>query len=325
MKSICAVIVSAVVMSACALAQGLPQAPGPDVVYAQQIAPPGPPPGPGGPGANVTFRTQAGGPGAAAGMFFVEMADNGKVVTGAPYSATATTESTQVLADGNRIVNKSTASLARDSQGRTRREDSMGNVGPWAVNGRKVVFINDPVTQTSYVLNPNDQTAQVLPPLKAHLAGPAAGKAGAVSGSSVRLDSKVVVANGLDSPMAGLPIERHVIVSTMGPGGQPDQAKTESLGTQVMEGVTVEGKRVTRTIPAAQIGNDRPLDITSEVWTSAELGVVVLSKRNDPRFGETVYQLTDIKRVEPDHALFEVPSGYTIKEMPAPPPPPPGQ
>src|SRR5260370_39765827 len=69
---------------------------------------------------------------------------------------------TQVLGDGNRIDNKPTASLARDSQGRTRREETMGMVGPWQVNGPNLVFINDPATQTNYVLDTTKQTAAVL-------------------------------------------------------------------------------------------------------------------------------------------------------------------
>src|SRR6267142_2155319 len=96
------------------------------------------------------------------GGFFVESAANGKVITGAPYTATVSTEMTQILADGNRINNKTTASLARDSQGRTRREETMGMVGPWQVNGPKLVFINDPTTQTNYVLDVNRQVASVI-------------------------------------------------------------------------------------------------------------------------------------------------------------------
>src|SRR6266853_421931 len=96
------------------------------------------------------------------GGFFVESAANGKVITGAPYTATVSTEMTQILADGNRINNKTTASLARDSQGRTRREETMGTVGPWQVNGPKLVFINDPTSQTNYVLDPDKQTASAI-------------------------------------------------------------------------------------------------------------------------------------------------------------------
>src|SRR6185437_2296141 len=83
-----------------------------------------------------------------------------KLVKNAPYTADAVSETTQTLADGNRIVHKSTTSLARDSAGRTRREETMGAVGPWSTGGSagetpKIVFINDPVTHMNYVLEPN--------------------------------------------------------------------------------------------------------------------------------------------------------------------------
>src|SRR5690242_7555338 len=64
-----------------------------------------------------------------------EMSFGDKTVKGAPYSADAITETTQTLADGNRITRKTTASLYRDSQGRTRREESLAAIGPWAAAG----------------------------------------------------------------------------------------------------------------------------------------------------------------------------------------------
>src|ERR1700730_10216767 len=124
---------------------------------------------PGDVGHNVMFYQAAtvGPVGAVAsgGMFLsAELPGNGKVITGAPYTATVSTEMTQVLGDGNRINNNTTASLARDSQGRTRREETMGMVGPWQVNGPKLVFINDPTSQTNVILDPNKQLATVLKP-----------------------------------------------------------------------------------------------------------------------------------------------------------------
>jgi hypothetical protein len=261
-------------------------------------------PPPGDPGPNAMFYQSAdvGPRGAVAGaQVFLsgELPGSEKVVTGAPYSATVTTEMTQVLGDGNRIDNKTTASLARDSQGRTRREETMGMVGPWQVNGPKLVFINDPASQTNYVLDPNKETAMVLKHAGLNVTGGPMGASTSISAS----------------PDGGI----KMVVQGKGPGGdQPDEAKTESLGTQVMEGIVVEGKRVTRTIPAGQIGNTQPIEITSEVWTSPDLQVVVMSKHSDPRFGETTYQLTGIQRAEPDHSLFEIPPGYTVKNMPAP-------
>src|SRR5690349_21794826 len=42
---------------------------------------------------------------------------DGKIVKNAPYSGEVVTETTRVLADGTRIVNKDTASVARDKDG----------------------------------------------------------------------------------------------------------------------------------------------------------------------------------------------------------------
>jgi hypothetical protein len=269
----------------------------------------GPPPG------DVMFYQTAGvGPvgqvtsGGIGGMFFsAELPGSAKTVTGAPYTATASTEMTQVLSDGNRIVNKTSASLARDSQGRTRREETIGTVGPWQVNGPKMIFINDPTSQTNMVLDANKQIATVLKP-----GGPNAMSAD----GGFKVVTKGPGPGGLSAADAGIGFK----VVTKGPGGDsPEETQTESLGTQTIEGVSVEGKRVTRTIPAGQIGNTQPIEIVSEVWTSPDLQVTIMSKHSDPRFGETTYQLTDIQRAEPDHSLFEIPPGYTVRNMPAPP------
>jgi hypothetical protein len=285
MNKICVLMAVTVLFCAGAFAQNAPSPssdPGPNALFFQSAVV-----GPGGGvgGGEVFLSTQ--------------LAGSEKVTTGAPYTATVSTEMTQILGDGNRIDNKTTASLARDSQGRTRREETMGMVGPWQVNGPKLVFINDPTSQTNYVLDSNKQTAMVL-------------KHGGLNAMSGGVGASTTVSAGAD-------VGFKMVYQGKGPAGdQPDEAKTESLGTQVMEGVVVEGKRVTRTIPAGQIGNTQPIEITSEVWTSPDLQVIVMSKHSDPRFGETTYQLTGIQRIEPDHSLFEIPPGYAVKNMPAP-------
>lgn len=308
MKIACVVIASSLLLCACALAQGVPAAPGAKVFFSQQSAGPGPemaPPG------NVIFHTQKLGDGKFT-TSYVAIGDLGKPVTDAPYTATASTETTQVLADGNRIVNKTTTLLARDSQGRTRREEAMDAIGPLAVKGPRMVFINDPVAKATYILDLNRQTADVI---QTNGSGPVKqvvtkGPIG-VGGTRVNVERKVILRGGPEAgadrggPEAG--VEQRVFMIS----DEAGQAKTESLGTQVIEGVTAEGKRVTRTIPAGQIGNERPIEITSEVWTSPELQMIIMSKRNDPRVGETVYRLTDIKRVEPEHSLFEVPANFS--------------
>ncbi len=79
----------------------------------------------------------------------------------------------------------------------------------------------------------------------------------------------------------------------------------------MLEGVPVEGRRSTTTIRPGAIGNDLPITITSEEWSSPALKVLVMTPRSDPRTGDTTYRLTNIVRAEPDPALFQVPPGFT--------------
>jgi TonB family protein len=88
----------------------------------------------------------------------------------------------------------------------------------------------------------------------------------------------------------------------------------ESLGKQMIEGVECEGTRMVSTIPAGQIGNERPIEIINERWYSPELQVTVMTKQSDPRYGETIFRLAGLTRAEPDEYLFKVPSEYTIKD-----------
>ena len=101
-------------------------------------------------------------------------------------------------------------------------------------------------------------------------------------------------------------------------GEEKNQAgTTESLGKEMMEGVEATGTRTTITIPAGRVGNEQPLKIVTERWYSPVLQMVVMSKRSDPRSGETTYRLTNINLDEPAPDLFQVPADYTLKEGPA--------
>lgn len=92
------------------------------------------------------------------------------------------------------------------------------------------------------------------------------------------------------------------------------KSNEESLGKQSFEGVEAEGKRITTTIPVGAIGNERAIEIVSESWYSPELKTVLFSRNSDPRTGETIYRLVNLRRAEPDASLFQVPSDYTVKE-----------
>jgi hypothetical protein len=88
-----------------------------------------------------------------------------------------------------------------------------------------------------------------------------------------------------------------------------------NLGSKDISGVgAAQGKSITHTIPAGEIGNAQPIASTSEIWYSPDLQSVVSSKRNDPRTGESTYTLSNIQRGEPSPSLFQVPSDYTIQD-----------
>ena len=239
-------------------------------------------------------------------------------VVGAPYSATTSNESIQTLADGNRLVQTSTGTTARDSQGRTRQDTALPAIGNLsAANAPHLIFIHDPVAQTSYTLNLTEKTAQKMPGLPP-LAGSSAGSAGAtltiraIEGSGASLPPPDAMPATMGAPAPGVFFEKHLITS------EQDQGNTEDLGSQTMEGVLVNGVRTTHTIPAGQIGNDLPITIVTEVWSSPDLKTVVYSKRSDPRMGEQTFHLTNIVRTEPNPSLFTVPADFKIVDGPQP-------
>jgi hypothetical protein len=97
------------------------------------------------------------------------------------------------------------------------------------------------------------------------------------------------------------------------PYGMQGKGVTESLGPRDFDGVRAEGTRVTHTIVAGVIGNERPISLVSERWYSPELHLVVMSSNSDPRSGITVYRLANLKRGEPPADLFKVPADYKTR------------
>lgn len=256
-----------------------------------------------------------------------EMSFNGKVVKGAPYSAQAVTESVQTLGDGNRIVHKNTAQVYRDSEGRTRRDQSLGSIGPYAAQGDppQTFFINDPVAGANYILDPRSKIARKLPRMEFRF------KSVSKDGVVVQEDIKGKL-SGESHPRVRVKKEGDesgfaFSIQTPPPGDPTASAdvqffrhsskaekKTEKLEARNVEGVQAEGSRTTTTIPAGELGNEQPIQIVNERWYSPELQVIVMTRHSDPRLGETTYKLTNIQRGEPSAALFQVPSDYTLKE-----------
>jgi hypothetical protein len=253
------------------------------------------------------------------------VAVEGKVTPGAPYSAEAINESTQTLADGNRIVQKSVTRVYRDGEGRTRREEV-------AENGDVVsASIVDPVAHVSYVLDPKTRTAHrgsmLIATPRVFLKGipekeedkrateVAAAKMRAAADEASAREEKEPVVRGRGGrgtpPPPPPPPPPGYQGALMGGAGETSK---EDLGRQAMEGVPATGSRTTWTIPAGAIGNLQPIKIVSEQWFSPDLQLLVLTKHSDPRTGENIYRLQNIVRAEPDRSLFSVPPDYTLKE-----------
>jgi hypothetical protein len=245
----------------------------------------------------------------------------GPAVKGAPYTADEIRENTQVLADGTRIHNETKTTVYRDGEGRVRRE-TPNEISIW-----------DPASGTNYVLDPKTMSARQM---SLHFTYTRTGPSGATTSGMIGPNGEKVqtqtfsyststgTSKAGDQPVVVMSSNGNVAFGDFaGPGGTIKagintgkiikvDGKKESLGTQTMEGVNAEGDRVTNTIEAGTIGNDRPIQTITERWYSQDLQTNIMTRRSDPRTGEEVFKLTNIHRGEPSPVLFEVPPGYTI-------------
>ena len=339
------------------------------IAQAQTSAPPAPPVPPGAPTPPIAPLPPAFPFGAGDDMMMFVSSELGgrSVVKGAPYAATAITETRQILSDGNRIERSSSIKLYRDGQGRTRQEQG------------GAVFINDVVAGRGYVLNTQKRSARELrishrvpaPPVPPV---PPVPPAGAVPpppqpskphsqmspeearswGEEMRRWTREFterMRGEREERTSERNIERRersiVVTSDAGPGRSnivtdrvevirsedghaafpsmpssammppPGPGTTTSLGSREFDGVRADGKKTTWTIPAGRIGNKLPIEIVSERWHSPELNVVVSTRHADPRSGERIYRLENIKRDEPNAELFKVPADFALKAAPA--------
>ncbi len=197
-----------------------------------------------------------------------------KLIKGQPFSADIVIEDTRRLYDGSTVTKQSRGVTYRDGEGRTRREQPLEMVGGIGIVG------TDNKPQTLVFINDFATKSQIFLDLNNKIA-----RKGMIGGGEPPREP-----------------------------GQPEDAKTESLGTKVIEGVSAEGTRVTFEIPAGQIGNDKPIQVISERWYSPELQVLVMSRHLDPLAGEHVFKLVNIIRSEPSADLFTIPSGFKIED-----------
>ncbi|MGD0870270.1 MAG: hypothetical protein ABSB88_12010 [Bryobacteraceae bacterium] len=218
----------------------------------------------------------------------------GRTVTGAPYSGVEVRDSQQILPNGNVITNHVQSNVARDSSGRVRTETTLPARGPAGSQStpRTIINVHDPVAGVMRTIDPQAKTVREV----SVRPGPGRGANGNPAGRPFP---------------QGRGAGNSTNAATRTPRTDPNTV-TETLAMQTINGVQATGTRVTRTIPAGQIGNAQPIQIVHETWMSADLKVPVMVKTTDPRNGTTTTQLTNITRAEPDPALFQAPSDYTL-------------
>jgi hypothetical protein len=206
--------------------------------------------------------------------------DDAGILTGQPLVAVEKTSSITPIADGNKITKNTEERKWRDSQGRFRKEVTQVPQGQEAIYHTATII--DPVNNTVTTLNLDRKIATVmhLPeqgPFKLH--------------PYVDLD---------DKPLAAMP---------------GVQVKVEKLNGKTIAGVYAVGRRVTRTRPPGTVGNDKTIVSVSERWVSPDLKILLASSMEDPR-QQLTRQVTQLDRSEPDPTLFQIPSDFTVKEIP---------
>jgi hypothetical protein len=201
-------------------------------------------------------------------------------VPGAPFSATVDIVSKEKLPDGSLNIRTTTARIARDSAGRIYNERRQ--LVSASFKGEPALLsalIYDPNTRLSTFLNPDDHLARQRV-----------------------LEHPWPAQNSLPN----LGSETGAVL-----------AKQEDVGEQTLENLLLKGIRKTWNAPAAASGTGKVEVIVDQYWYSSDLSMYVLTQHDDPRTGEQIVALKDIRRAEPDPTLFAIPAKYrTVDETP---------
>lgn len=247
----------------------------------------------------------------------------GKPVKNAPYSAEEIRESQRTLGDGNQIVTKIISMYYRDSQGNTRKEtlSASGEVQGVTIHtaADNTVYTLSPLNRLAFKLNHNKLGA------KAAAFGAAAGtaikariEAQRKEGKPPAVDNKAIEEIVIKRMPPNISVDPNLgpqVAAAMSEGKWASKASTKDLGVKTIDGVKAEGKLLSYEIPAGEVGNRKPIVVTSESWYSPELQIALYSKHSDARSGDAIYRLANLKREEPAAALFKVPSDYTVNDI----------
>jgi len=194
-----------------------------------------------------------------------------------PFTATVNTTWVRQLPDGSTIAWKNHRTIARDAAGRIFQERRMfvPESGD-AEPAVRQIEISDPVAHEFCVCKTLERTCRLQ--------------------QFSRAESSNLVSPG-SAPRQG------------------DSSGTEDLGKQSVGGLETVGTRETSVIPSGTIGNNSPLMSRREYWYSPQLGINLITKRQEPRAGDQNFEVSDIAVGEPDAKLFAPPAGFKILDM----------
>lgn len=198
-------------------------------------------------------------------------------IPGKPFSAKSSTQWIRTLEDGSTVRLRLEARIARDSQGRVYRERH--HFVPENSSGPSPlheIHIYDPVDRTQMLCNGRTYRCIL---------------------SEYRPRTFFETAPEGES------------------NGGARNLTRERLGTDTIDGIFVTGTRETVTVSPGAAGNERPLVSTREFWYSDELQTNLAVTRVDPETGTQIIRLSDVSRTEPDTHLWEVPIGFTVRDV----------
>jgi hypothetical protein len=196
-----------------------------------------------------------------------------------PYSAQRRFTSVEKRTDRFSSPSESRGNEARDSEGRTftagQRHWIYKEDGKSVLKSEMLYRVNDPIAHTTTSWDSSSKVAKLV-------------KWPVQGGAELNCQS---ACNALFLPFSS-------------------EFGFENIGTRVIEGLAVEGKRSTYSVDA---GN-----VVHEVWYSPELKLVIVETNDDPRSGSWRNELINISRKEPERALFSLPKDYILKEITSP-------
>jgi hypothetical protein len=199
-------------------------------------------------------------------------------IPNAPFSGVIHVQRSIVQPDGSIADLKTMRAIGRDSQGRIYNESrrlllDSNTEAPQVAR----ILLYDPQTRVSTMLYPQERT---------------------FSTSTVDRPPATAPPALLYASPAGISLPRN------------EFTKEEDLGIHELEGLPAHGVREIQTIPADNSGTGKEITISDEYWYSDDLRINLVIKHSDPRTGTVTMTVAQVKRTEPDPALFEIPHDY---------------